>query len=132
MSYSARAEGLVNMILRKKITQYNLSDSLILLGCLWLRYKFIWGEWYQLKIGLSYQIADQRVKIYEKRKDRQIPRSCQRAENSAEHECDGATNCSWNPWNGPKGFGKETGWIGDQRNNWDHSGSITVRIGKNT
>ena len=35
-----------------------------------------------------------------KRKDRQIPGSCQRIEKIEEHEGDGDTNCSWYTWNG--------------------------------
>ena len=63
-----------------------------------------------------------------KGKDRQIPGSCQRAEEADEHEGDGDTNCSWCPWNGPQEPGKETGWIGDQRKNRYHLDYITIKI----
>ena len=44
-----------------------------------------------------------------------------------EHEGDSGTNCSQCPQNGPQRPGKETGWTGDQRKNWDHPDNSTVK-----
>ena len=41
---------------------------------------------------------------------------------------DGDTNCSLYTWNGPQGFGKETGGIGDYGKNWDHP-DHSIKIG---
>ena len=44
-----------------------------------------------------------------KRKTRQIPRPCKRAEEIMEHEGCSNTNCSWTPWNSQKEVRIETG-----------------------
>ena len=43
-----------------------------------------------------------------KKKDIQILGSCQKAEEAAEQEVDGETNCNLLTWNGLQGFGNET------------------------
>ena len=50
------------------------------------------------------------------------------AEKSVKHEHDCDTNCRWCTWNGPQGFGKEIGKIGNKRKNPDHLDHSIVKI----
>ena len=60
--------------------------------------------------------ADKWVKI-KKWKDRQIFGPCQRTKKIVWHKDDSNTNC-----------GKRTGWIGNQRMNWEHPDN-SIKIG---
>ena len=53
-------------------------------------------------------------------KEIQVLRPCLRIKKVVEHESDGDTNCNWGTGKGPKGLGKETGRVGNQRENRQH------------
>ena len=45
-----------------------------------------------------------------------------------ERECEGGSNCSWNPWYSPNELGKETEELGVSRNNQNDSDIWTIEI----
>ena len=67
-----------------------------------------------------------------KQKERQIPRSCLRAEKAIEQEGDSDTNCNSCVWNGPHKLGKGTDKVGNQSKNWDHPDYSIIEIRQNT
>ena len=72
--------------------------------------------------------ADNKLKIKENdliHKYLDLPK----VEKDAEHEINGDTNSSWNPWNISKMPGKETEGIGDQSKNQDYPDHNTIKIG---
>ena len=63
-----------------------------------------------------------------KPKTRPISEPCQWAGKAMEYEGNCDINYNWCPWNSPQELGKEIGWTGGSKKNWNHPDYSTIKI----
>ena len=97
--------------------------------------KELQGSWLEYQTKSTCHLLDFTVPVDHREKVKEIENYLDLAKEltkTVEYNSEGHTNCNECAWKSPKGFGKKTGMIQNQRSNRDHADYSKVKIGWST